>query len=125
MHHRHLASQWLDIEACLLNLPLDGFRVSMREIDFVDGHNNWDFKFLDEADYLSSLVLDSLHGRYHEDHQIGHDSPSLSHVGKGLVARRVDECNPLSFVFNSECSDSLCDSTVFFVSNIRFPQVVD
>lgn len=48
----------------------------------------------------------------------------MSHIGKGLMARCVNESNLLPMAFNMEGTDFLCDAPVLLLGNVGVPQVI-
>ena len=86
-----IAAQFLDHQVVLQHLGPYPLRIGTGHVDLVDGDDDRHVGRLRVADRLDRLRHNAVIRGNHENHKVGHLGATRAHVGKGGMARRVDE----------------------------------
>ena len=95
-HHDRVAAPRLGHEALLGQLLEDPVDVGVLAVDLVDGHHDGHVRRPGVVDGLDGLGHDPVVGRHHQDDDVGDLGAPGPHGGEGLVARGVDEGDPVA-----------------------------
>ena len=95
-HHDRVAAPGLGGEAVLGQLLEDPVHVRVGPVDLVDGHDDGHVRGPGVVDGLDGLGHDPVVGRHHQHDDVGDLGPAGPHGGEGLVARGVDEGDPVA-----------------------------
>ena len=121
-HADDVATKRLWRQAIVFQVEHYSFDVSLRPVDLVNGHDEWNVHRLCEFNHFDCLLLDTLYGRDDQDDNIGHLSSPGPHILESLVPWCINESDLFGytsdFVF---CSALLASSLLrLLVAHILF-----
>mmetsp|Transcript_47727 Transcript_47727/g.85225 ORF Transcript_47727/g.85225 Transcript_47727/m.85225 type:complete len:218 (+) Transcript_47727:1787-2440(+) len=108
----------------LVQLMDDGLRQVLPVVDLVDGHHNGHVLPFHQLNHLLGLGHDPVIRCHHQDHNVRHQGPCLSHCAEGLVPGSVDKGHEPLGRRDSERADRLCDASDLSLCDVRMPQAV-
>ncbi len=120
-----VAAPLLDLNAVLGQLAADALDVRVRLVDLVDGHDDRHLGGARMVDGFSGLRHDTVVGRDDEDDDVGHLRAAGTHHGEGLVARRVEEDDLSSALFDVIRTDVLRDAARLAAGDVRLADGVE
>ena len=94
-------------------------------IHLVDGHDDGDLSGLGVVDGLDGLRHDAVVSGDDENGDIGAHRAARTHLGKGRVARRVEEGDGLAIDFNGIRADMLRDAASLSGRDLRVADIVE
>ena len=111
-------------QTVLGQLGQDAVGVCTVLIHLIDGHDDGDLSGLGVVDGLDGLRHDAVVSGDNENGDIGAHRAARTHLGKGRVARRVEEGDGLAIDFNGIRADVLRDAASLSGRDLRVADIV-